>query len=425
MKRRIRSFMSDRLVQASSWLFVAFMVTNVFSYGFQVAMGRLLSAKEYGFLNSLVAVFVVLSVPIATLLMVVARKAAEYAAKEDFTSIRSLFGLAHRRILSAGLLGLAAFILGAGYLRDYLHSPSITPIILLGLCAFAALAVPINTALLQGLQDYRWYGINSGLGGPLKFAFCVLLVLAGLGVNGVLLGLMLTNITLWLTTYLPMRKHLLRGQAGADSVHQLSLAHMLPVFLANLAFTVITQADMILVVRFFSAQDAGMYAAAAILGRSVMYIPGAFVQALFPMVSEHKALNLDSRHLLFKSLAATLSLSGFGAALFFLFPGWIIQVFFSARYLDAAPVLRYFGLAMLPMGLLMVIMNYAIAKGERLLSYVLIIGAALEILLIYRFHESLLQVVFIMMALGLFLVLSAGLLGGKGVAVSRPQEEPC
>ena len=424
MRARLRSFLSDSLFKASSGLFVAFLVSNLFSYGFQVVMGRLLSAKEYGFLNSLMAIFVVLSVPISTLLMVVARKTAAYAAKKDFTGIRGLFRLAHQRILFGGLLGLIVFMLGARHVADYLHSPTLMPIILLGLCTYTALAVPINTALLQGLQDYKWMGIVSGLGGPVKFMLCVILVLAGLGVNGVLLGLILASIASWLLAYFSIRRHLLRGQPGADTVHQLSLAHMLPVFLANLAFTVITQTDMILVARFFPAQDAGMYAAAAILGRSVMYIPGVFVQALFPMVSEHHALNLDSRHLLAKALAATAALSGFGAALFFLFPRWIIQVLFNARYLEAAPVLKYFGLAMLPMGLLLVLMNYSIAKGERFFSYVMILGAFLEILLIYRFHDSLLDVVFILMSLGLSMVM-LGLLGRNSVAVSASQEARC
>lgn len=404
MIRRLRSLLSDSLIRTSGWLFAATMVSNVFGYGFQLAMGRLLTPAEYGFLNSLLAVFVVLSVPLATLPMVLARRTAEYAAKKDFTRIRSLIGLAYRRISFVGLLGLAALALGARFVADYLHSPSIVPVLILGLCAASSFAVPINSAVLQGLQDYKWMGITAGLGGPVKFLLCVALVLVGFGVNGVLGGMVLTNLALWLIAYVPIRRHLHRGEAGIAHVHQLSFSRVMPVFTANLAFAVMSQADMILVARYFPAREAGMYAAAAILGRSVMYVPGAFVQALFPMVSEHHSLNRDSRHLLLKALGATLALSGLGAVLFFLFPSLLIGILFGARYAEAAPVLRWFGLAMLPMAFLTVLMNYSIAKGERRFSYVMALGALLEIVFIYFHHESLLKVVFAIMAVGLFLI---------------------
>lgn len=411
------------MIRTSGWLFAVSMVSNVFAYGFQVAMGRLLTPAEYGFLNSLLAVFVVLSVPLATVPMVLARRTAEYAAKKDFSRIRSLFGLAYRRIFFAGLIGLAAFALGARFLADYLHSPSVVPVLILGLCACSSFAAPINTAVLQGLQDYKWMGITAGLGGPVKFFLCVGLVVAGFGVNGVLGGMVLTNLALWLIAYVPIRRHLLRGEAGTGHVHHLSFAHVLPVFTANLAFAVLSQADMILVARYFPAREAGLYAAAAILGRSVMYVPGAFVQAMFPMVSEHHSLNQDSRHLLFKALGATLALSGFGAALFFFFPTLIISVFFGVRYVEAAPVLRYFGLAMLPMAFLLVLMNYSIAKGEKRFSYLMALGALLEISFIYFHHDSLLKVVFVIMAVGVFLI-AAGLMGRWNAESRRRIKNP-
>jgi len=400
MTSRTPSFLSDPLFQASGWLFVAFMVANLFSYGFQVAMGRLLLPQEYGFLNSLLGICVMLSVPISTVLMAVSRGAAQCKAHEDFAGIRSLFEQAHWRILSTGFLGLLVFLLGARYLANYLHSASVIPLIIFGLFAYASLAVPINTALLQGLQDYKWLGIATALGGSFRFFFCIALVLAGFGVNGVLAGLVLTSAAAWLTAYVPIRKHLARGRTCVGNAPPLALTQMWPVFLVSLGFTVMTQSDIILVTRYFPSQEAGMYAAAAILGRSVLYIPAAFVQAMFPMVSEHHALNLDSRHLLTKSLAATLIFSGFGAVLFFLFPGLVISVFFSPRYLAAAPVLRCLGPAMLPMALLMVLINYSIAKGERFFAYALTAGAILEIVGISFWHGSLRQVVFVMMTFG-------------------------
>jgi O-antigen/teichoic acid export membrane protein len=78
----------------------------------------------------------------------------------------------------------------------------------------------------------------------------------------------------------------------------------------------------------------------------------------------------------------------------------VIKTFFGARYTEAAVVLRYFGLAMLPMALLLVLMNYFVAKGRSLFSYVMFLGAFLEIGMILLFHGSLLSVIWSLLGAG-------------------------
>lgn len=403
---KIRALFKDNLARSSGLMFVAFMVSSIFNYLFQIVMGRLLGPGQYGFLNALLSLMVVLSIPVATLLMVVARKTAEYKAKNDYNGIHGLFSQVGRMVLSAGALGLVLFFLASPLISGYLHAPSVLPVLLLGAAAFVALAAPVNTALMQGLQDYKWLGISMGLSGPAKLFFCAALVLAGFGVDGAVGGLVLTGIFLWALTYFPLKKYLSAGSAPHGSGH-LPLRQVLPVFLANLAFTIMTQADMVLVNRYFPAHQAGVYASAAILGRAVMYIPGSIVLAMFPMVSEKNALNESSGHLLARALFATIFLSGAGALLFYFLPGWTITSFFGSRYAEAAPLLKYFGLAMLPMAFLMVLMNYLVAKEKTSFSYIMAAGAILEIGAMYLYHETPMDIVKAMAAAGAF-VLAAG-----------------
>ncbi len=289
---------SASLLKAGSWLFAASMVTNVFNYAFQVGMGRLLIPAQFALLSACLSVSVILSAPVATLLMALSRETAKLRAKNNFAAIRRLLHLVNVRVLAFGVLGLAVFGASSSLIQDYLRAPSILPVLILGLCIFSGLAAPINVAILQGLQDYLWLGMNAGLGGPLKFLFCVGLVWAGFGVSGALFGFFLTNLSLWLLAYWPIRRHMAGVTLSLGTTPSIPWISILPIFLANLAFTVITQADMVLVNRYFPAHDAGLYAAAAVLGRSVMYAPGAFVLALFPMVSAHQARNKSARPLL-------------------------------------------------------------------------------------------------------------------------------
>ncbi len=383
------------------------MITNVSNYAFQIAMGRLLTTIEYGLMNALLSLFTVLAVPISTLLMVVARKTSEYKAQDDFAGINHLYRMTTSRVLFFGLIGLAIFIVCSPVIRDYIHAPSVIPVIILGLSIATALAYPVNLAVLQGVQNYKWLGINQGIGGPSKLLFTVLFVAAGFGVNGVMSGLIASGLLLWFMSYFPIRKIAKREYGQSASVDHISYSTVWPVFLSVFSFSVLTQADIVLVSRYFSSHNVGIYASAAIIGKAVMYIPGAIVLAMFPMVSEQHALNQSSRQVLVKSLAITLALSGVGTALFFLFPGWIMNILYGTRYAEANEVLKYYGIAMLPMGLLLVLMSYLIARKQTLFSYLMLLGALFEISVIYFYHQSLLQIVMFMLIIGTLLCIAS------------------
>lgn len=396
----VRTLYSDKMVKTSGLLFIASMVSNLSNYVFQFVMGRLLTPVEYGLMNALLSLLAILSVPVAPLFTVVSRKTSEYKSQGDVASIRSLYKVFSARIVLFGMIGLILYFVCAPFIRDYVHAPSLVPVLILGFAIVTTLAYPLNMAVLQGVQNFKWVGINQVLGGPAKLIFTLLFVLAGFSVNGVMLGMVATGFILWYLSYIPIRQYTMAPAEPAVTTKHISLSEVVPVFLALFAFAVLTQADMVLISRYFSAYDAGMYASAAILGKSVMYIPGAIVLTMFPIVSEQFAQKRSSRHLLAKSLAITVALSGFGALIFYLFPGWILRILYGAQYVEADVVLKYYGIAMLPMALLLVLMNYLIARKKRVFSYLMIAGAFAEILAVSLYHGSLIQVVVILLVIG-------------------------
>ena len=409
---------SDKLLRTTAWMFASFMAGGVFNYGFQIAMGRMLPPAEFGLMNALLGLSVVFGVPTAALVMVVARKTAAYNAKGETDRVRRLVQRVNRFVFKAGTAGLIVFLLSSGAVAGYVRSPSLAPVWILAACLVTSILVPMNTAVLQGLQEYKWFGVMQGVGGPARFLFSTALVFAGFGVSGALGGILASNVALWLLAAFPVRRRL-KDAAVSTVPDPIAWRLEASVLVANLAFVVMTQMDMVLVRHYFPPAQAALYASAAVLGRVVMYIPGSLVLAMFPIASEQKALNVDGRPLLLKSLLMTLGLSGAVAALFFLAPGWTLGTFFGGRYLPAAGLLKYFGLAMLPMALLLVTFNYMVARGRKSFSYVMLGAAALEVLLIHFHHGTPSSVVGIIAVSGT-LPLLAGL--ARVWAVRRPSE---
>jgi len=387
----LRSMLLDRFLRVGTLLFVATAISNFLSLLFQVTMGRMLMPTDYGTMNALLSTFMIAAIPFTTISMVLTREVSFHRAQGQLASVRQLFHSTYKRVGIVGLPALAAFLLLSPAVRQFLQIETSTPVILLGLVIFLAVSFPVNLAFLGGLQHFVAMAIASGSLGPLKYTLCVLFVVLGWGINGVFVGHISCYLGLFLISYWPLRRILSRITGSAAEPRRL-LATAYPELLANLAFAFMTQFDLVLAKHLFASDLVGTYAVAAVFGRAVMYLPAGLILALFPIVAENYALNKDQTNVLWKALAYTLMFSGCGTLLYWLFPGVILGVLFPGKYLDAAPLLALYGAAMLPMALLLITMNFHIARGHRRVWLLIILGVVVEICSILLWHNNLTQI---------------------------------
>jgi len=403
LTRPLAELLFNKLARASTWLFMGSIAGGMLAYVFQLIMGRMLSTQEYGLFSATMALFAVLASPLSTLVMVVSRKVSEYRAKLDFGSITHFY---YSINLQSAIVG--AVLAGVGYLlaqqvQIYLNAPNIAPIYLLGALLLLSFLPVINNAFLQGLQSFSWLSASAFLVFPFKIIFSVALVWFGYGVAGAIGGTLLATLLVWLITLGALRVPLAEGRGKPFQTAHLSFKSALPVLFANSAFAVMTQLDMVLVSNFFSAHEAGLYAAASVLGKAIMYLPSSIAIALFPMVAENHARDEASSHLLMQSLKLVFVLCGVGSLLYLFFGEWFVQLLYGERYRGAGDLLRYFGFAIMPMALVSVAEYFMIAKGRVLFAYLFMIVAPLQILAVYLHHESLLMVIGIMATSGVVL----------------------
>ena len=397
---------NNRLIKTGIYLFIASLAGNVSAYFFQFYMSRKLSVADFGMLNSLLSLSAIISVPAGTVLVVMARYVSKFNALRAIGKIKYLFYNAYIKLLLAGMLGVGIFVSLSGYLCDYLNINTRFPLILIGISLLISLLLPINMGILQGLQKFGYLGLSGILSGVLRLACGVLLISRGLGVNGAIVAGIIPSLVMLFITFYPIR-FLFNKAVHNDNERYTKeiLLYSLPVTLSTFCFTGIINIDLVLVKHFFSPEDAGNYAAVAILGRSIFYLPGAIILAMFPMVSESHTLNKDTHGLLNKALLFTLLLSGVGLVLFFVFPSQLMGLLMGKKFIATAPLLRIFGLAMLPFALLNILINFNLAKHSTKFVYTLVFGCLLEVFLMYLYHNTLMQVLYIMMGSGTLLFL--------------------
>ena len=389
----------DNFLRGSTLLFVAMMVGNVFGYLFQLAMGRMLSVETYGEMNALMSLMVIFGIPLVSLMNFFARETSVYFANGDHKNIAGLhrFGLI-RTCWVAGplvcLLTLLSPLLG-GFL-----GVSFDKVVLILASVFVTALTTVNTGVIQGIQNFRGLSVIGAGVSFFKFTFAVIFVWLGWGIYGSLGGLLATALSLfaysqWL---------ILTRFPYANTNFHISFGNIYRyaggIFLANAFFGIMTQADVILVKHYFPPQEAGLYASASIMGKAVMYLPGAIVMALFPMVAADQVSGRSSTNMLAKAVGLTMVLCGSGALILHFFPEFIMGALFGARYLPAAPITAIFGIAMLPMALCLLLMNYLLAQKRTRFVGFMAVATALEISGIHFYRDNLLNVLYVIMAAG-------------------------
>ncbi len=401
LHRRLAGLFLSKLARASAWLFAGTLGAGGLGYVFQVLMGRMLSTTDYGLFSAMMALFAIFSAPLGTLMLVISRKVSAYRAAQEVGSIRHFYRSIFARTAVLGAVLVAISLLFAPYLQTYLRSPSVIPVYLLGVLLLVTFPTVINDAYLQAHQRFSWLSASTTLRVLLKIVFSVALVWMGWGVAGALGGAVLASGAAALITYFPLHRQLTEGRGKAFQTAHVSLGPSMPVLVANVAFAVMTQLDMVLVNYYFPAHEASLYAAASILGKAVMYLPSGIAMALFPMVAENHARKRSSAHLLLQAVGFTLLLCSMGALFYFLAGEPLVVLLYGESYRDAGVVLKYFGFAILPMALVLVAEYFLIAKGRVVFAYLFTAVAPLQVFAIYLWHDSLAVVVVINAAGGL------------------------
>jgi len=406
VRHQVKQLFLGKLARASSWLFVGGVAGGILGYLFQIIMGRMLSVAEYGIFSALMAMIVVIRAPMTTLSMIISRRVSTYRSEQDNGKLGYLFYWINRKLLLIAVVLIVLVVFNIKPLQNFLLIEKSAHLYLLLIILLIAFPQAVNNAYLQGLQYFKWLSVSGVLATLLKIIIAVILIYFGLGVAGALGGVIFSTFIILILTYVVLRPSLSKNNASISNTTHLLFKSAMPVLLANVAFAVMTQIDMVLVKYYFSEQEVGIYAAASILGKAVMYLPGGIAMALFPMVAENHASGKSSAHLMFQAVGVTALLSLTGALFYYFFADSIIVLLYGNDYKEAANVLKYFGFAILPMALIMVAEHFLIAMGRVLFAYLFMVVAPLQLIAIYYYHDTLLDIVAVLSISGIILVVS-------------------
>src|ERR1700694_283370 len=233
-------------------------VTNLV---YNVTTARLLGPAGFAHATSVYTILMLMSAITLSFQVVCAKYVANHARAEDKAAV---FARLHQRAWIAGVaIGLLLFVL-RHLITSFLNLPD--PILISLLALGIAFYVPLGVrrGYIQGVHAFGSLALNFMLEGVVRLVGAFLLIALGLGVKGAVLASVLAVIVAYFAALPspPVTSFRLRGIS-------IPFREGLQAIIFFSGQTVINNFDIVLVKHFFPPDEAGIYAAVALVGRLV------------------------------------------------------------------------------------------------------------------------------------------------------------
>jgi O-antigen/teichoic acid export membrane protein len=357
----------EALLGSSALLALGLAVGQVLGYALNVVGARVLGPALFGELGALLGILLIGNVVALAVQAVVARHVARGGDAAD-----------HGRVaLAAGAVEtvLALLLVPAGVVLLHL---GVAPLAAL---AFAFLPLTLTGLALGTTQGHdRFVALSTQYAviAVLRSGLALTVLLVTSDVTATVLAVLVGSVLGWLTAAPLARVRWPRpGHVERETAWETSRATF-----ALLAMFVLTSADVLLARAILSADDAGQYAAGAILAKIAFWLPQAVVIAAFPRLARNEAGALRRATLLLTALGAT---EVAGAAL--LGP-WLVPRALGPDYTVAASHAWVFVLAGVALSLASLVLYDRLADDDPRTALLVWAAVAVLIALVLTFGRT-------------------------------------
>lgn len=341
----------------------ATMFASASNYLANVLLGRQLEARAFADAAMVVSGMLLLSAVALGLQLTVARC---ICAGGDSAAVRRL---QHRARLVGGAVG-GAVVLSAPAIAAIFEMESAVPIALLGAGVPVFFALAVRRGMLQADQRFGRLAISQFVEPLARLAVTAAALGAGLGTSSAAIGLLVAFAAGWVVSR--------PNRTSTDVVHPTAATERTAIaatVLLLIGQVVIANGDL-WVVSAMRPDDAGRYAAVALIGRLVYVAAWSIVTVLFPtLVSGGHVARTD---LLRRGVVATATVGGLLSLAAFVAGDRLVVAMVGDEFDGAGGLLGPYALATTLFVMSNLVAVADLAAGRRLLPAVMVGGAVLQ-----------------------------------------------
>ncbi len=396
------------LLKGGHYILIGSTIVNICNFFFQVIIGRVLGPADYSTLAATVSIIVILTFPGASIETAVSRRVAELASENNKMAIPAFIRALILKLILIALLFIIVILFFGVELLKSLNLPSTIVFIFIAQIFFSAIS-PVIRGTLLGIRRELFYSIVLVFSSIMKLVLGIIFVSLSLGVDIVASAFLAGPILAHMIAFFYLRELFFRQQDEASSIevnYKDLFTEILPILLISFGLLLFTQIDLVLTKAFFSANDAGYYAAASNIGKIIVYLPGSLVVIIVPRTTGYRTREMQTLRVLFEGLLVTGVLSFFIFLGFFFWPDIPVLIIYGESFAGATSLVRYFSLIMVVFSLLRVVVSYNLAMRRYIVLFPVFLFPFCELILIILLHTSLwiVQTILLGCVLGGFVV---------------------
>jgi O-antigen/teichoic acid export membrane protein len=390
----------SRLLSGSLIMLVGSTAVSGVNFAYNVAIARMLGPAAFGHTSAAVTLLMLASALTLSFQLVCAKFVARNQTPGGKAAVYHY--LRRRSWLVGALLGTGLIVLStpvSWYLR--LPTPWIVILLALGLMVYVPLGV--KRGAFQGTCSFGLLTANFILEVVVKFVGAVILVKMGFGVLGAVGAI---TASLVLAYFLPLAPRDLA--LPEESRISASFREGMQAIVFFIGQVLINNIDILLVKHFFRPEDAGLYAAVALVGRVLYFASWSVVSVMYPISAGAKPQEAGYTSLVVPLALVTLIDVAFILLLNFL-PGLVIRIVFGTGYTQIAPLLSLYAATTGAYALSVVLMAYEMSRRIANTGWLQLAFSGAVIVGIYGFHSSLREVVVVQLVLMVFLLIAVSM----------------
>lgn len=414
------------LISGTFYIFIGTMVANVMAFLINLFLARNLSYGDYAIFASILSIVTLAAIPASSINNVIVKFATDHFINKDNDSLKALYLVFFKFIflicIAIITLSLASTIL----LSHYLKITNLLYVIIAGFVVVSFYLNALNVAFLQSLLKFGIISLLSAVSGIVKLIFGIILVYAGFKAFGGLWSLFFMTFASFLIGFIPLRKILLKkSKKAVININKREiLNYAVPTFTAILFLTSFTSIDVVLVKHFFSPTLAGYYSGLSLIGKVIFYFTLPIPMVMFPLLIKRQSTGKGFINLFYLSLLLVILPSIAITIFYYLFPVFVVNLFLGGRdYLYIVKYLGLFGFYLTIFSLVNVCVNFFLSMNDHKTPYLVVLGAILQIILIYMFHKDFYQVIWVSISVSALLLFSLLFLFFKNYSHLRKKRE--
>jgi O-antigen/teichoic acid export membrane protein len=375
-------------------------MTSVINLAYNVAIARFLGPIGFGDATVVYTLLTILSAVTLSFQIVSAKVVAQQGSPEGKAAVYRAF---HRSTWACGgLVGLLLFSF-RNAISDYLNLPGSSLIAIIAIGAAFYIPLGCRRGYIQGTFGFRGLAANMVLEGAVRLGGSMAMILMGLGVRGVIEA----NSAAIAVSYLAIWPRL--AGRTANPLHQ---SYVIREMMQALNFfsgqLLINNCGIVLVNHFFKANDAGLYAAVAMVGRVIFTFSQAVVNSTFPLVAGTREEERRDLGVIATSLMMVLASGSAIVLVLFIAPPAIWTRLFGSGFEIAGKynipyLMAMYAIATVLYSLGAVIITFEMSYKIANTSWVQLAFSGVLIASICEFHHSLHEVVMVQLILMMLL----------------------